>query len=321
MNLDDQRAPPATPHPDAILPARGPLTLERAIRLAAAAFERAGLVYGHGTDNAIDEASWLLLATLGLSPAVAPDYARGLGAADRRRCEAALRRRIVERVPTAYLVGTAWFAGHEFLSDARALVPRSPLAELIGDDFFGLLDEREAPRVLDLCTGGGCIAIACALARDDVRVDASDVSADALALARENVARHAVGERVRLLEGSLFEPVAGPYDLILSNPPYVDARDMRELPAEFAHEPVLGLAAGVDGLDLVRRMLAEAADHLAPGGSLVVEVGNSAAAVRTLWPDLPFAWLEFARGGEGVFLLDREALLAHRSRFARTLAQ
>ena len=317
--------PAAAVPPDAgtappILPADGPLTLERAIRLAAAAFERAGLAYGHGTDNAIDEASWLLLETLGLPPAVAPDYARPVTAAERRRCEAVLARRVGERVPTAYLVGTAWFAGRAFLSDARALVPRSPLAELILEDFYGLLDERPAPRLLDLCTGGGCIAIAAALEREDAVVDASDVSAEALALAAENVARHGVGGRVRLLHGSLFEPVEGPYDLILSNPPYVDARDVREMPPEFGHEPLLGLAAGEDGLDLVRRMLAGAADRLAPGGALVVEVGASRAAVEATWPDVPFAWLEFASGGEGVFLVDRATLLAHGEAFRRTLA-
>ena len=302
-----------------MLPADDPLTLERAIRAAAAAFERAGLAYGHGTDDPIDEASWLLLGTLGLAVDVAPDYTRTLSPTERARCEAALRRRTVDRVPTAYLLGTAWFAGHEFLSDARALVPRSPLAELIVDDFFGLLDGRATPDVLDLCTGGGCIAIATALAREDARVDASDVSGDALALAAENVARHGVGDRVRLLEGSLFEPADGPYDLILSNPPYVDARDIERMPPEFDHEPLLGLAAGGDGLDLVRRILAGAASTLSPGGSLVVEVGNSAEAVEATWPGVPFAWLAFASGGEGVFLIDRETLIEHRAELERTL--
>jgi len=308
------------PEGAAILTTSGPLTLERAIRLAAAAFDAAQIAYGHGTDNAIDEASWLLLETLGLSAAIEPDYSRELDRDERERCERALRRRVVDRVPTAYLVGTAWFAGHEFLSDARALVPRSPLAELIVEDFFGLLEDRDAPRVLDLCTGGGCIAVAAALAAEDALVDGSDISAEALSLARENVARHGVGDRVRLLEGSLFEPVTGTYDLILSNPPYVDAADVRDMPAEFGHEPLLGLAAGADGLDLVRRMLFEAAAHLTDGGSLVVEVGNSAEAVGRTWPEVPFAWLEFASGGEGVFLIDRDTLIAHRERFTRTLS-
>ena len=299
----------------AILPERGPLTLEQAIRLAARAFDAASLAYGHGTDNAIDEASWLLLETLGLPPEVAPDYARPLDADERTRCNARLERRVIDRVPTAYLVGSAWFAGHSFRSDERALVPRSPLAEFVVDDFFGMLDGIDAPRVLDLCTGGGCIGISVALARPDARVDASDVSPEALALARENVARHGVGSRVRVLEGSLFEPVTGRYDLIVSNPPYVDAADIASMPAEFSHEPLLGLAAGEDGLDLVARMLAGAASHLEESGVLVVEVGNSAPAVADRWPGVPFEWLTFANGGEGVFLIDRATLRVHARAF------
>ena len=307
------------PPPEAVLPPQGELTLGEAIRRAAAAFERAGLAYGHGTDNALDEASWLLLEALGLPPELPPDYGRGLDADERARAEALLRRRIDERLPVAYLVGRAWFAGHAFASDRRALVPRSPLAELIGNDFYGLLEGRDAPRLLDLCTGGGCIAVAAALALPEARVDASDVSAEALALARENVERHGVGDRVRLLEGSLFEPIEERYDLILSNPPYVDAADLAGMPAEFAHEPRLGLAAGDDGLDLVRRMLVAAPAHLRDGGTLVVEVGNSAAALRALWPDVAFEWLELTAGGDGVFALDRGALLAHAEAFADAL--
>ena len=300
---------------DGVLPRGGALTLEGAIRRAAAAFDAAGLAYAHGTDNAIDEASWLILETLGLSPAVAPDYARPLDEFERERCNARLARRIETRVPTAYLVGRAWFAGHEFLSDERALVPRSPLAEFIANDCFGLLDHASAPRVLDLCTGGGCIAIATALALPEARVEASDLSAAALSLAAENVALHGVGERVALFEGNLFEAVRGPYDLIVSNPPYVDAGDIAAMPREFEHEPILGLAAGEDGLDLVRLILAGAAERLAPEGSLVVEVGNSAPAVSEVWPEVAFEWLEFAAGGEGVFLLGRETLLAHADAF------
>jgi len=301
-----------------VLPTDGPLALEQAIRAAAAAFETASLAYGHGTDNAIDEASWLLLETLGLPPDVAPDYTRALSVEERADCNARLERRIVDRVPTAYLVGSAWFAGHVFRADERALVPRSPLAEFVVNDAFGLLDGIEAPRVLDLCTGGGCIGISVALAFPTASVAASDLSGDALALARENVARHSVGDRVTLLEGSVFEPVQGRFHLILSNPPYVDAADVADMPAEFSHEPLLGLAAGDDGLDLVRIMLAEAAAHLLEGGSLVVEVGNSCEAVAELWPEVPFEWLEFAAGGAGVFLIGRADLLAHAATFERT---
>ena len=302
---------PVTVPAETVLPLDGPLTLEQAVRRAAAAFDGADLAYAHGTDNAIDEAAWLLLDALGLDVSRAPDYTRPLDAAERERCNARLARRIVERVPTAYLVGTAWFAGHEFLSDERALVPRSPLAEFVANDCFGVLDGRAAPRVLDLCTGGGCIAIAVALARPAARVDASDLSPEALSLARENVARHEVGARVTLLEGDLFEPVRGPYDLIVSNPPYVDAADLAAMPGEFAHEPALGLGAGEDGLERVRDILAGAAARLVPDGVLVVEVGNSAPAVVSAWPDVPFEWLEFTAGGEGVFLLERATLLAH----------
>ncbi len=285
-------------------------TIESAIRLAADAFQRHELHYGHGTDSAEHEASWLILSSMGLSPAIAPDYGQSLTRAQVDACNALLDRRISERIPAAYLTGQAWFAGHPFLSDERALVPRSPLAEFITEDFFGILDSIESPRILDLCTGGGCIAIACALARLDSLVDASDLSADALALAAENVQLHGLQGRVNLLEGSLFEPVSERYSLIISNPPYVDAADIAAMPSEFSHEPMMGLAAGEDGLDLVRIMLREAADYLEPEGVLVVEVGNSGEALEDAYPQLDFGWLQFAQGGHGVFLLTRDELLA-----------
>ena len=219
-----------------------------------------------------------------------------------------MRRRIDERMPSAYLTGRAWFAGHELLCDARALVPRSPLAELIGEDFMGLVATHDEVRVLDLCTGGGCIAIACAHALPRARVDASDLSAEALSLAAENVEMHGLGDRVRLLRGSLYAPVGGPYDLVISNPPYVDAADLASMPEEYRREPPMGLGAGEDGLDLVHGILAGAAAVLAPGGVLVVEVGNSAEALERAYPELDFAWLGFASGGDGVFALDRAAL-------------
>lgn len=283
-------------------------TIESAIRKAAEAFETHGLHYGHGTESALDEASWLVLHGMGLSPAMAPDYTRLLNDRQIALCNLLLQRRVEERLPAAYITGQAWFAGHPFLSDSRALVPRSPLAEFITEDFFGLLDTLETPRILDLCTGGGCIAIATAYAREDAIVDASDLSVDALELAAENVSLHGLSDRVHLLQGSLFQPVKERYALILSNPPYVDAEDMVELPQEYAHEPELGLAAGDDGLDLVRQILAEAADYLNPGGLLVVEVGNSGAALEHAFPNLDFSWLQFARGGHGVFMLTREQL-------------
>ena len=264
----------------------------------------------HGTDHPVDEASWLVLHAMGLSPAEPPDHARRLRADELRAIDALVSRRIDERVPTAYLTGRAWFAGHELLSDARALVPRSPIAELVAERFHGLVVEDREIRVLDLCTGGGCIAIACAHALPLARVDASDLSADALALAAENVALHGLGDRVRLLEGSLYEPVAGPYDLVVSNPPYVDARDLAAMPEEYLAEPAMGLGAGEDGLDLVHAILAGAPAALAPGGVLICEVGNSAEALERAYPELDFAWFGFAGGGDGVFALDREALVA-----------
>ncbi len=284
-------------------------TLESAIRAAAAAFEQNGLYFGHGTESAIDEASWLILHGLGLSPLEAPDYSQTLSGLECENCHHLVNRRIQERIPVAYITGETWFADHRFIVDERALVPRSPLAEFINNDFFGLLENHPSPKILDLCTGGGCIAIASALARPDSLVDASDLSRDALDLARLNVQLHKMEDRVQLFEGSLFEPISDTYSMIVSNPPYVDARDIREMPDEFGHEPMMGLEAGEDGLELVNIMLAEAADYLELGGYLVVEVGNSGAAIEEAYPHLPFGWLQFAQGGHGVFVLSREELV------------
>ncbi|MDC0434083.1 50S ribosomal protein L3 N(5)-glutamine methyltransferase [bacterium] len=292
-----------------VLDAKETYTIEAAIRAAAHRFEKRGLCYGHGTDSAIDEASWLILSAMGLSPANAPDYQLQLNAEQVDACNTLLSRRMDERIPAAYLTAQAWFAGHRFICDRRALVPRSPLAELINSDYFGLLDAVESPLILDLCTGGGCIAIACAHASPDAVIHASDVSSEALALAQENIDLHDVHDRVALLTGSLFEPVTARYDLIISNPPYVDAQDIAAMPEEFAHEPMLGLAAGSDGLDLVRLMLRDASGFLNPDGLLIVEVGNSWQALETAYPGLDFAWLEFAHGGHGVFMLTRDQLM------------
>jgi len=291
-------------------------TIEKAIRQAAQQFEHHALCYGHGTDTATDEASWLILHAIGHSPAVAPDYATRLSSAQVEACNLLISRRIHERIPAAYLTGMAWFAGHEFLADSRALVPRSPLAEFINSDFYGLLAEHDAPAILDLCTGGGCIAIACAYASLQSTVHASDLSPQALALAADNIDRHHMQTRIELFQGSLFEPISGQYDLIISNPPYVDQRDIDAMPAEFAHEPMLGLAAGTDGLDLVRIMLRDAVNHLAPSGYLVVEVGNSWEALEAVYPALEFNWLEFTSGGDGVFMLDYDQLIHAQDMFS-----
>ncbi len=293
-----------------VLHTSNPIQLGDAIKQAADAFVAAQLYFGHGTDNAVDEASWLLLYALGLSPVEQPDYAMLLNQSQIARCNEVLVTRIDTRQPAAYITGEAWFAGLRFKSDARALVPRSPLAEYIVDNFFDMLDEVSNPAILDLCTGGGCIAIACAYAREDATIVASDLSDEALALASENVEMHNLQDRVQLVRSSLFDELTGQYDLIISNPPYVDADDLRSMAEEFHHEPALGLAAGDDGLDLVRIMLAQAPDYLNEDGLLVVEVGNSAQAIEAAFPHIPFLWLEFANGGSGVFVLRRHELLS-----------
>lgn len=284
-------------------------SLETAIRTAASAFDAQELCFGHGTQNAIDEATWLILHALCLSPAEAPDYAMSLTPKQIAQCNTVLQRRIDKRLPAAYITGEAWFAGHRFLSDERALVPRSPIAEFVTHDFFGKLDDLSQPAILDLCTGGGCIAIASAHAAPRATVHASDLSVDALELARENLLLHKLQDRVQLFQGSLFEPLSSTYDLIISNPPYVDAPDIASMPEEFRHEPMMGLAAGADGLDLVRVMLREAANYLKPNGTLVVEVGNSWEALEQAFPAIEFTWLEFMHGGMGVFSLGRKQLL------------
>ncbi len=220
-----------------------------------------------------------------------------------------LARRIRERMPVVYLTGRTWFAGLPMMTDPRALIPRSPIAELIEAQFRPWADPDKIERILDLGTGSGCIAIACAYYLKRARVDATDVSDAALELARANVHAYRLGRRVRCLKSDHFAGLAGcTYDMIVSNPPYVGAKEMATLPAEYGHEPRLALAAGRDGLDSVRVILDAAPKHLRPGGLLIVEVGNSQPAVERTWPRLPFTWLEFDRGGGGVFLLTREQL-------------
>jgi len=275
------------------------------IRCGAPAFERAGLAYGHGMDNATDEAAALVFHALGLDhEQAAAAYRLKPAAADVERVLALFDERIARRVPAAYLMGRMWFAGLEFEVDERVIIPRSPFAELVHSGFAPWVDATGVRRILDIGTGSGCIAIACALAFPEATVDAVDVSPLALEVASRNVARHGAGDRLRLLQGDVYEPVgAASYDLIVSNPPYVSDREMNALPREYRHEPELALRAGVDGLDVVRRILAGAARHLAPDGALFVEVGDSDQRVQQAFPDLPFTWLEFEHGGGGVFVL------------------
>ncbi|HEY0180449.1 MAG TPA: 50S ribosomal protein L3 N(5)-glutamine methyltransferase [Dokdonella sp.] len=283
------------------------------IRYGASRFGAAGLTFGHSYDNALDEATHLVLHALHLPHDLAPAYGVARLTADEKRAVLDLiERRVGEHKPVAYLTGEAWFAGLKFKSDARALVPRSPIAELIQSGFSPWLDEHRVERVLDLCTGSGCIGIAIAAHHPEWRVDLADISEDALSLARENVEFQNVGERVRVIRSDLFANLAGErYDLIVSNPPYVTEREYAALPPEYAHEPALGLRAGDDGLDFALRILAAAADHLTEDGVLIVEVGESERALVELLPEVPFDWIEFSVGAMGVFLIGRRELVAH----------
>lgn len=285
-------------------------TVADLIRHGAAAFERAGLAFGHGTDNAIDEAAALVFFALGLDHAEAEAaYAVQPDVAGVARVRELFDERITRRVPAAYLMGRMWFAGLEFEVDPRVIVPRSPFAELIHDRFEPWIDPGRVRRILDIGTGSGCIAIACALAFPEASVDAVDLSPQALEVARRNVSRHAVGDRLRLHLGDVYEPLGDArYDLVVSNPPYVSDAEMRDLPPEYLHEPDLALRAGADGLDVVRRVLAGLPRHLEPGGALFVEMGDSDVHVQAAFPDLPLTWLEFVHGGGGVFLLRAEDL-------------
>lgn len=282
-----------------------PSTVEHLIREAATLLEDADVWFGHGSDNAWDEAAELVFYALGLRHEDAPTaYSVVPTQEARARVAALLQRRVQERVPAAYLTQRMWFAGHELYVDERVLVPRSPLAELIEAHFAPWLDAEQIHSVLDIGTGSGCIAIATALALPHAQVDAADVSEAALTVARSNIERHGLSTRVRALHSDVFSALGSArYDLIISNPPYVGARELASLPREYGHEPQLGLAAGEHGLDIVLRILAEARAHLTAAGSLIVEVGNSDDALQAALPQVPFTWLEFERGGGGVFLL------------------
>ncbi|OZT72763.1 50S ribosomal protein L3 N(5)-glutamine methyltransferase [Vreelandella boliviensis] len=292
-------------------------TLRDYLRWVSSEFYLAGLHYGHGTDSAWDEAVALCLGALHLPWNIDPSVLEArLLPVERQRIIALARKRITTRRPLPYLLGESFFAGHPFSVDERVLIPRSPIAELIEDGFAAWFPEEPPASVLDLCTGSGCIGIATALYLPTCEVALADISQDALAVARQNITRHDVGDRVRAVESDVFGGLEGRrFDLIVSNPPYVDARDLATMPAEFRHEPSLALGAGSDGLDIVRRILREAREHLTDEGWLIVEVGNSDRHVEAAFPDVPFLWLEFERGGQGVFALSAAELDAHAASF------
>lgn len=284
-------------------------TVRDYLRYVSSRFADSPLYFGHGTDNVWDEAVQLVMRSLHLPLENNTLFLDARLTRDERQLIVErMERRISDRVPLAYLLGEAWFMGLPFHVDERVLVPRSPLGELIQGGFQPWLGDHPVGRVLDLCTGSGCIGIAAATVFDEAEVDLSDISLDALEVAAANIEYHEVGDRVRTVRSDVFDGIEGRYDIILSNPPYVDAEDMADMPAEYSHEPELGLAAGGDGLDVAHRILAGAAKHLNPGGLLIVEVGNSWVALQEAYPDLPFIWLEFENGGDGVFLLTAEDL-------------
>jgi ribosomal protein L3 glutamine methyltransferase len=286
------------------------------IRYATSRFNEAGIVFGHGFDNALDEATYLVLTSLYLPHDMPPVYAAAtLLPEERERLSARIHDRVAKRIPTAYLVGEAWFAGLSFQVTPDVLIPRSPLAELIERGFAPWLSEPPA-RVLDLCCGSGCIGIATAVHVPECNVDLVDLSLDALQIAGTNAADHGVEDRVEFVQSDGFDALGDRrYDLILSNPPYVGRAEVEALPPEYAHEPVLGLVSGEDGLDLPVRILAQAAEHLAPRGVLILEVGDSAERLASLFPMVPFRWAEFERGGGGVAILERDELLAFGAEF------
>ena len=287
-------------------------TLGDLVRWAASRFTEAELSFGHGTDNALDEAYYMVCHALHL-PHELPPYMMStrLTKAERRAAIGLLVERINTRRPAPYILQEAWFAGLSFYVDERVLIPRSPIAEMIESGFQPWLKYNDVQHILDLCTGGGCIAIACALAFPDAIVDATDISQDALDVAQINVERFHLQQQVNLIHSDVFnalDPVVKKYDLIISNPPYVDAHDMALLTPEFQHEPVLALRAGMDGLTIIKRILKRAAEYLTDDGLLVVEAGNSYVALMDQFPMLPFIWPEFERGGHGIFILNATQL-------------
>ena len=293
------------------------ITVDDWLRFAVSRFNEAGVYLGHGTDNPWDEAAALLAHCLFLPPLTDDKLLNvRLTKPERRAFVDLLSQRIELRMPAAYLTHQAYFCNLPFYVDQRVLVPRSPIAELINEKFSRLQLAAAPERILDLCTGSGCIAIACAYAFEHAQVDAVDISTEALAVADININEHGLLDRVYPILSDGYQALSGQqYDLIVTNPPYVDADDMADLPEEYRHEPELGLASGHDGLELTRRILAQAAGHLTEQGFLVCEVGNSMVELQDRYPDVQFNWLEFTAGGLGVFALSKAQLIAYQHLF------
>ena len=287
------------------------ITLRDWLRFAVSRFNEAQLFFGHGTDNAYDEAVWLILHSLHLPlDRLEPFLDASLTDEEKSTLAELLKRRIAERIPAAYLTHEAWLAGEHFYVDERVIVPRSFIAHLLGDQLAPWIEDAESVEdVLDLCTGSGCLAILAAQAFPHTHVDAVDLSADALDVAHRNIVGHGLKERVTAVQSNMFDALAGRrYDLIISNPPYVNAASVATLPPEYRHEPALALGSGEDGLDATRVILANAAKHLKRGGLLVVEIGHNREALEAAFPELPFVWLDTEGPGEYVFCLKREDL-------------
>jgi ribosomal protein L3 glutamine methyltransferase len=299
-------------------------TINDLIRFSISEFNKNELFFGHGTENSLDDAVALVLASLHLPPDLDAAYFQTkILPSEKKLILERIQRRIETREPVAYLISEIYFAGFHFYVDKRVLIPRSPIAELLEEEFSPWIDGDSIERILDVGTGSGCIAIASALYFPTASVDAIDINADALAVAQINADRYDLGDQLRLIQSDLFEKLtpADKYDVIIANPPYVPSSSMETLPEEYRHEPTLALDGGPDGLKLVDKILVQALDHLTPNGILIVEVGEAQQNLEEKYPNIPFTWLQFNRGGDGIFLLTAEELKEYHSEICTRAAQ
>lgn len=288
-------------------------TIADFVRYAYSRLNVGQVYFGHGTDNSRDEALYLVMQTLNLPWDYATEHwSCLLSTKEKNHLIENIKTRVEQRVPLAYLTKQAWFCGHQFYVDERVLIPRSPIGELIGKQFKPWRTGSELTHILDLCAGSGCIGIACALEFEDVQVDLLDISEAALAVAKINVDKFNLGQRIHLICSDVFASLSsekeGSYDIIASNPPYVNASDYASMPEEYRKEPSIGLVAGDDGLMIARRLLSEGAKYLKDDGIMIVEVGNSQESLEAAYPDFPFTWVEFEQGGHGVFIIHASEL-------------